>query len=86
MDKILKILTYVSQFGLVMIVPVCLCFFAGYWLDGKLGTNFLAIVFFFIGAIAGFTGIYRMIKKENERNKPLGTKERRERNHRNEKR
>ena len=35
----------------------------GYWLDQKLGTRFLVILFFFIGAIAGFQNIYRMAMK-----------------------
>lgn len=83
MNKFIKILTYITQFGLMMLIPICLCFFAGLWLDKKLGTNFLVIIFFFIGALAGFTGVFRMIKKYNEQNPEytLSTKERRERNH-----
>lgn len=45
-----------------MIVPIFLCTFLGIFLDKKLGTNFLVVVLFFIGAIAGGRNIYVFAK------------------------
>lgn len=66
----LRMLTLISQFGINMLVPIFLCFFIGYYLDKKLGTSYLMIIFFFIGALAGFRNIYifarRMTKDDEE--------------------
>ena len=53
-----RMLTLITQFGINMLVPIAVCFFAGMWLDKKLGTNFIMIIGFFIGAVAGFRNIY----------------------------
>ena len=58
-----KLLTMVSQFAFTMLTPVLGCFFAGLWLDKKLGTGFLAVLLFFIGTLAGFTGVYKLAKE-----------------------
>lgn len=55
--------TYILQFSINMIVPILACTFFGYWLDGKLGTSFLVIVGFFLGALSGGTSIYKISKK-----------------------
>lgn len=54
----MRMLTLITQFGINMLVPIFLCFFAGMYLDEKLGTDYLIVIFFFIGAIAGFRNIY----------------------------
>ena len=51
-------LTLISQFGIMMLVPTGMMFALGYWLDGRLGTQFFAIVLFFVGVLAGFGNIY----------------------------
>ena len=56
-------LTMVTQFGINMIVPICMMSAFGIWLDGKLGTTWLTIVFFVIGAVAGGQNVYRMAKR-----------------------
>lgn len=77
-----KMLTLISQFGINMLVPIFLCFFLGYFLDKKLGTNFIMIIMFFVGAIAGFTNVYRLAvadsKKEtsDDKKKPDDKQER----------
>ena len=53
----------ITQFGLNMLVPVCLCFFAGRYLDRRFSTNWITVVLFFVGALAGFTNVYRMARK-----------------------
>ncbi|MCR5508485.1 MAG: AtpZ/AtpI family protein [Lachnospiraceae bacterium] len=46
------------QFGINMLVPIVLCTFLGIFLDGKLGTSYLVIILFFIGAAAGARNVY----------------------------
>lgn len=48
-----------------MIVPIFLCTFLGIWIDKKAGTSFWVIILFFMGALAGFTNIYKLAKKIN---------------------
>ncbi len=58
-----RLLGMITQFALNMIVPMCMCFFAGLWLDRRFGTKWIVIVMFFVGALAGFTNVYRLIKR-----------------------
>lgn len=58
-----KALTLFSQFTINMLVPVFLCSLVGYWLDNKLGTSFLFVVLFFVGALAGFRNSFLMAKQ-----------------------
>ncbi|MDE7047787.1 AtpZ/AtpI family protein [Parablautia intestinalis] len=60
--KVYQSLTMIGQFGINMLVPVFLCSFLGIFLDEKLGTNFLVIVLFFVGAIAGGYNVYRFAR------------------------
>jgi len=56
-------LALISQFGINMLVPIGLMLMLGVWLDRRLGTSWLTIVFFFVGAIAGGQNIYRMARR-----------------------
>ncbi len=56
-------LVLITQFGINMLVPVFLCFFAGYWIDTKLNTSCWTIILFFVGALAGFRNVYIMAKR-----------------------
>lgn len=56
-------LAMVTQFGLNMIVPICILSAAGVWLDKKLGTSYLTIILFAAGAVAGGQNVYRMAKR-----------------------
>lgn len=63
-DKsVYKALTFFSQFTINMLVPIFLCSVTGYFLDEKLGTSFLFVLLFFIGALAGFRNIYILAKR-----------------------
>lgn len=53
----------ITQFGIYMLVPICMMSVLGIYLDEKLGTSFLMILFFFIGAAAGGQNVYRLAKK-----------------------
>ncbi len=66
------LLSMITQFGFHMLVPIALCFFVGYLLDRHFGTKYIAILLFFVGAMAGFRNIYvfatRSIKSHTEQN------------------
>ena len=56
-------LILVFQFGINMLVPIFLCSIFGIWLGEKTGISWMMIPFFFIGAVAGATKIYKMARK-----------------------
>ena len=60
---VMRSLTAISLFGIHMIVPICMCSVAGYFLDKWLETDFLIIILFFVGALAGFRNIYILARK-----------------------
>lgn len=62
MSKLVKILSFISQFTLIMVIPTVGFFFLGMYLDNKFGTSFLAVVLFFVGAAGGMTGVYKLVK------------------------
>lgn len=61
--KVLRSFTLITQFGIHMLVPIFLCSFIGIFLDRKLHTSFCMIVFFFVGAMAGFRNVYILSKQ-----------------------
>ena len=61
--NVYQALMMISQFGINMLVPIFICSFVGMFLDWKLGTSFWVVVLFFIGAMAGFTNVFRFAKK-----------------------
>ena len=63
MREIARVLVCSSQFTIYMLVPIAMCFFGGLFLDKWLGTSFIAIVLFFVGALAGGRNVYRLAKK-----------------------
>lgn len=56
-------LTMVMQFGINMLVPICLMSALGIWLDRKFDTSFWMILLFFVGAVAGGQNVYRMARQ-----------------------
>lgn len=67
-------LVMIFQFSINMLVPIVLCTLIGVWLGNKTDINWLVVPFFFIGALAGYTNIYKMVKrylkdKSTDRNK-----------------
>lgn len=55
-------LTMITQFGINMLVPVLLCSFLGIFLDKKLGTPYLVVILFFVGAVAGGYNCFRFAR------------------------
>lgn len=62
-NNVFRLLALFNQFAMHMLVPIFLCSSFGYWLDQKLGINFLFILFFFLGALAGGRNIYILARK-----------------------
>ncbi len=57
-----RALVLIMQFGINMLVPIGFMSWLGILLDRKCGTSFFMVLFFFIGAIAGFQNIWRMAR------------------------
>lgn len=68
-SSVYKALTYLSQFGINMLVPLFICSAAGWLLDEKLGTSVFFILLFFVGAAAGFRNIFILAKHMDSREK-----------------
>jgi len=62
-DDIVKAASMVSQFGINMMVPIVLCVAAGAWLGDKYDMDWIVIPLFFMGALAGYTNIYKTAKQ-----------------------
>jgi hypothetical protein len=61
--QVMNAVVLVFQFGINMIVPIFLCSMVGIWIGERTGISWLMIPFFFVGALAGGTNIYKMIRK-----------------------
>ena len=61
--NVYQALTMISQFGINMLVPIFICSFVGMFFDWKFGTSFWTVILFFVGALAGFTNVFRFAKK-----------------------
>lgn len=61
--KTFQTLTLITQLGLIMITAIGMTTALGVWLDRKLGTSFLTVILFFIGAAGGVQAVYRTINQ-----------------------
>ncbi len=61
--KVFQAFTMVIQFSLNMLVPIVMCTLFGVWLGNKIHAPAIAVLFFFMGAFAGFRNIFIMAKK-----------------------
>lgn len=71
-SSVYRSLALITQFGINMLVPIFLCTFLGIFLDKKLGTNFIVVILFFLGAAAGARNIYicsKNIYEEHDKDK-----------------
>ena len=59
---VFRSIALIMQFGINMLVPICLMSAAGVWLDKHFGTNFWMILLFCMGAVAGGQNVYRMAR------------------------
>lgn len=66
-------LILISQLAINVLVPTFLCLMLGLWLDGKFGTDYIALVFLALGILAGGRNAYRMAMdsvREKEKEDP----------------
>lgn len=61
--KAFQVIPLVLQFGINMIVPIMICTMLGVWLGRKFDIPFVVVPLFIVGALAGFTSIYKMARK-----------------------
>lgn len=61
--KAFRVIPLILQFGINMIVPIMMCAMFGVWLGRKLDMPFLVIPLFIVGALAGFTNIFKMARR-----------------------
>lgn len=78
-DKtVYRSIVLITQFGINMLVPICMMSALGVWLDNRFHTSFWTVLFFFVGAVAGGQNIYRMAKKvydTDDRKEPGASRE-----------
>ena len=67
-------LTTISQFGINMITPIVMCIALGVWIGDKYNMDWIVIPLFFVGALAGYNSIFRMVQKYLKKKKDTGTK------------
>ena len=63
MREITESFSMVLQFGLNMIIPIAMCIALGVWLGDKYDMDWVVIPLFFVGALAGYTSIFKMVKQ-----------------------
>lgn len=73
--NVYQALAMVTQFGISMFVPILMCTLFGAYIGQKLNLPLLVILFFFIGALAGFRNIYFMAKKIFEQESSRDTRD-----------
>ncbi len=71
--EIVESFSMVLQFGINMLVPIVMCIALGVWIGDKYDMDWIVIPFFFMGALAGYTSIFKMVKKYLKK-KDTGTK------------
>lgn len=72
LNKVFQSLTLILQFGLNMIVPILLCTLFGVWIGRKYDMLWITVPLFIVGALSGFTSVYRMAKKIWEQDSDRG--------------
>ena len=63
MREITESFSMVLQFGLNMIIPIAMCIALGVWLGDKYDMDWIVIPLFFVGALAGYKSIFKMVKQ-----------------------
>lgn len=79
--NVYRSLALVFQFGINMLVPIGMMLYLGIVLDEYFHTQYIVVLFFFLGAMAGFTNIVKMAKavytnKDKEEEKEADNRER----------
>lgn len=61
--EIVEAFSMVLQFGLNMLIPIGAMVALGVWVGDKFDMDWVVIPLFFVGALAGYNSIFRMVKK-----------------------
>lgn len=61
--QVFEALTMVLQLGITMLVSIGMCTAFGIWLGKRTGIDWMMVPFFFLGALAGGTSVYRMTQR-----------------------
>lgn len=72
--EIVESFSMVLQFGINMMVPIAMCIALGVWIGDKYDMDWVVIPFFFVGALAGYNSIFRMVQKYLKKKKDTVTK------------
>ncbi len=68
--ELAEVLSLLSHLGIVMLVCIFGCMWAGKWIDTRLGSEpVFTIMFIFLGIGSGFISIYKVLYKYIERKK-----------------
>jgi uncharacterized protein YneF (UPF0154 family) len=62
-------LALITQLGVIMIVSILMCTLIGNWIGRRLDMEWISVLGFFLGAMSGFTGVYRTVSKYIKKNK-----------------
>ena len=63
MREVTESFSMVLQFGINMLVPIIMCIALGVWIGDKYDMDWIVIPLFFVGALAGYTSIFKMVKQ-----------------------
>jgi hypothetical protein len=73
-NEIVESFSMVLQFGLNMITPIALCIAVGVWIGDTYDMDWIVIPLFFVGALAGYNSIFRMVQKYLKKKPGTSTK------------
>ena len=73
--EIVQSFSMVLQFGINMLVPIVLCIALGVWIGDKYDMDWVVIPLFFVGALAGYNSIFRMVKQYLKKKEDVTNKE-----------
>ena len=61
--ELLRLVSYVSQFGLSVVMPIVLCVLLGVWLNMSYGVGeWLIVLLLVVGLISGGCGFFRFVR------------------------
>ena len=61
--QVMEMLTLIGQIAITMVVPIAACTLLGWWIAGKTGFRYASVIGFFVGVVAGYQSVYRIVKK-----------------------
>ena len=82
--SVARSVTMVLQFGINMLVPICMMSALGIYLDQRFGTSYWMVILFFVGAIAGGQNVFRLARNvyappgKEEKKESHGSKQRKQ--------